>query len=231
MLCLANLVLLELVQQMETGKEVSLSNAVKETISLDLLKTIPIALIWALVWFILLILRAARSKKKEDKRPEPSASDAARALGGADSGPFSWFNLGLNMVEKLIRMAVFLSLPAIAWENKGPFSSLGRSFELIRKHPLQFMAAYTLTGFAALLMALPLLPVFALDDSGFAIPAIVWTLVLIYEAMAWTLGIYLEQMSVGLLYLWHLKWEKKGSKGELSDVPKPDLLDGIHELK
>jgi hypothetical protein len=48
--------------------------------------------------------------------------------------------------------------------------------------------------------------------------------------MVWTLSIYLEQMSVGLLYLWHLKWVKKGSKGKLSNTSKPDLLDEIYEL-
>jgi hypothetical protein len=58
-----------------------------------------------------------------------------------------------------------------------------------------------------------------------------WTAVIIYESIIWTIGIYLEQMSVGLLYLWHIKWVRYGSKGELSDVPKPDLLDNVYELK
>ena len=84
---------------------------------------------------------------------------------------------------------------------------------------------------AALIMALPLLPIFWLDDAGVAFSATFWTVVIIYECVIWTLGIYLEQMSVGLLYLWHIKWLKKGGKGELSDVAKPDLLDNVYELK
>ena len=111
------------------------------------------------------------------------------------------------------------------------FSAFKKSIEIIRKHPVEFLTAYTLTGFAAVLMALPLVPVFVLDDLGVEFSGAFWLGVLIYECVIWSLNIYLEQMSVGLLYLWHLKWEKKGSKGDLSSIPKPDLLDEIYELK
>lgn len=227
----ANVVMLELIQQIESGEDTSFLKAFWETISLDLLKLIPVAAIWAVLWVIILILKALTSRKKGGGRAEPSARDAARTLGGADSGPFSWLGLGLNMIEKVIRMGVFLALPAIAWENKGPFSAFSQSFRIIKAHPVQFLTTYTLTGFAALLMALPLLPVFLLDDMGVSFSSMFWTIVILYEAVVWTLGIYLEQMSVGLLYLWHLKWVRNGSSGELSSVPKPNLMDNVHELK
>ena len=38
--------------------------AIKEAVFLDLIKVIPVALIWAIVWFILLIIRVLTSKKK-----------------------------------------------------------------------------------------------------------------------------------------------------------------------
>lgn len=227
---LANIIMLEFMQQLESGERISLSKALKEAMVFDLPKVIPIAMIWALIWFIILTIKALTSKKKGG-RPDPSTRDAARTLGGAEGGPFSWLKLGLNMVEKLVRMVVFLTLPAIAWEDKGPFSSFGQAFRIIKKHPVQFITSYTLTSFIALIMALPLLAIFLLDDAGVPFPAIVWTLVIIYECIVWTLGIYLEQMSVGLLYLWHIKWVKNGSKGELSSITKPNLLDDIYELK
>jgi hypothetical protein len=80
-------------------------------------------------------------------------------------------------------------------------------------------------------MALPLCIVFGLDRKGITFSASFWTGVIIYEAIIWTLGIYFEQMSVGLLYLWHLRWAECGSRGELSSIPKPDLLDNVYELK
>src|SRR3989344_616862 len=230
-ICLANIVMLEFMQQIESGEKISLSKALKEALVFDILKVIPIAMIWAIIWVIILIIKALTSKKKSGGKAEPSARDAARTLGGAEGGPFSWLKLGLNMFEKLVRLVVFLTLPAIAWEHKGPFSSFGQAFKIIRKHPVQFITTYTLTGFAALIMALPLLSIFWLDYTGVTFSATFWTIVIIYECIIWTLGIYLEQMSVGLLYLWHIKWLKKGGKGELSDVAKPDLLDSAYELK
>jgi len=188
-------------------------------------------MIWALVWFLILILQALTSKSKKTEKSEPSVRDAALTLGGAKSGPFSWLRLGLRMFEKLVRMSVFLALPAIAWENKGSFSAFKHSIKIIKKHPIQFLTTYTLTGFTAALMALPLIPVFIMDDMGFSFSTTFWIIVIIYECIAWSLSIYLEQMSVALLYLWHLKWERKGSKGDLSTVSKPDLLDEFYELE
>ncbi len=230
-ICLANIMMLEFMQQIESGERISLPKALKETISLDFLKVIPVAAIWAVIWTIIILIRAATSKEKDKNRAEPSVRDAARVLGGADAGPFSWLKLGLSMFEKLVRMVVFLTLPAIAWENKGPFSSFGQAFKIIKKHPLQFITTYTLTGFAALIMALPVFVVLLLDKHGVAFSATFWAIVILYECIIWTLSVYLEQMSVALLYLWHLKWVKNGGEGDLSSVAKPDLFDNVYELK
>ena len=91
--------------------------------------------------------------KEDDKKAEPSLRDAARTLDGVERGPFSWLELGLDRLEKLVRMMVFLTLPAVAWENKDPFKAFGRSFEINKKHPVEFFTSYTLTGFSALIMA------------------------------------------------------------------------------
>jgi hypothetical protein len=75
------------------------------------------------------------------------------------------------------------------------------------------------------------LNIYILFDRSFAFPTIFWAGLIIYAGLVWTLGIYLEQMSLGLLYLWHLKWVEKGSEGRLSSVPEPDLLDQVYELE
>lgn len=228
----ANIVMLEVMQQIESGERTSFGKALREALFSDLLKVVPIALAWAIVWLIIILLRVLMSRRRRSSsRAEPSIRDAARTLGGANSGPFSWTGLGLNMVEKIVRLTVFLSLPAVAWENQGPLSALRRSFEIIMTHPVHFLTAYTLTGAASVLMALPLVVVFALDDAGIHFSADFWMIVILYECVVWTANVYLEQMSVGLLYLWHLKWVGSGSIGYLSSVPKPNLLDEFYELK
>ena len=227
---MSNIVMLELVQQMESGKNTSLLKALKEAFGYDILRVIPIALIWGIVWLIILILEVITSKARKGEKAEPSVKDAAMALSGMNT-PFSFWRLGLRMLEKLVRMVVFMALPAVAWENKGPFAAYKKSFQIIKKHPAQFLTSYSLTLAAAGVMALPLLPIYILNKLEIALPTCIWVAVIIYAGIIWTLEIYLEQMSVGILYLWHMKWEKKGSKGELSSVAKPDLFDSIYELK
>ncbi len=227
---MANIVMLELIQQIETGKKTSLSKALGEAFGYNLIKVIPIALIWGIAWLIIVILRALTSKARKGGKAEPSAKDAAMTLSGMNT-PFSFWRLGLNMLEKLVRMVVFMALPAVAWENKGPFAAYKKSFQIIKRHPTQFFTSYSLTFAAGIVMALPLLPIYILNELEVALPTNIWIGVIIYVGIIWTLEIYLEQMAVGMLYMWHLKWVKNGSKGELSSVNRPDLFDEIHELK
>ena len=228
-ICMSNIVMLELIQQIESGEKTSLPKAIKEAVGLDMIKVIPVALIWGIVWLIIFILKALTSKVRENKA-EPSVEDAAKTMGGMNT-PFSFFRLGLSMIEKLVRMIVFMALPAIAWENKGPFSAFKQSFQIVRRHPLQFLTSYSLTLFAGIVMALPLVPIYIMDKMDISISTGVWLGVLIYAGIVWTLEIYFEQMSVAMLYLWHLKWVQSGQVGELSSVSKPDLFDEINELK
>ena len=131
--------MLEFMQQIESGERISLFKALKEALVFDLLKVIPISAIWAIIWFLILLLKAMTSKRRGERRAEPSIRDAARTLGGASSGPTSLIGLGLNMFGKLVRMTVFLTLPAIAWENKGPFSSIAHAFRIIKQHLYSYL--------------------------------------------------------------------------------------------
>ncbi len=202
--CMSNIIMLELIQPMEDGQERTLTQSLYEAFSRDSLKVIPIALLWALVWFILIMIQVIISLLKgkgASENHEPSLRDAAITLGGLKGEPFSWVGLGFRMMEKLIRLVSFLALPGIAWKNFGPSESLREGLSVIRQKPLQFLTVYTLTSAASLVMALPLLPIAIAVELELPISDVVWTCVLIYEAVVWTFSIYLEQMTMGLLYL------------------------------
>jgi len=95
---------------------------------------------------------------------------------------------------------------------------------------MQFLTSYSLTFIAGMIMALPLVPIYMLDEMGVTLSSSVWIGVIIYVGVIWTLELYLEQMSVGILYLWHIMWVKQGAQGELTSVRKPDFFDEIHDL-
>jgi hypothetical protein len=221
-LVLSCLFLLELIQQLESGRKLSLSRAVFDVMKQSAIKALPIAFVWAILWFILLIF----TPKKRDDDTEASLSDAAETLSGANS-PFS---LSIELLKKLLRMFFFLTLPAIAWEGKGPASGFKQTFKIVKTHPLQFLSTYALTLAAATLIALPLIPYYIAAEAEIVLPTWTYIVVIIYSGIVWTAEIYLEQMSLALLYMWHLKWVDRGATGQLSDVPQPSLLDEVHEL-
>lgn len=228
----ANLIMLEIIQQIESGKQVNLQKAIKDALFRDVIKAVPLALLWSFLWTLIVFLKALTRRGHGSGGDEKfTPRNAARTLVGATSSPFSWFRLGLNMMSKLVRMTTFMALPAIAWEDRGPFSSFKKAFGVIKTHPYHMLSAYTLTLGASALMAIPAATIIMLDKyGGYVFSDAVWYGVMIYIIIVWTVETYLEQMSVGLLYLWHMKWQKAGSKGELASVKKPDLLDEIHEL-
>ena len=228
---MANIIMLTLLHQIEENRKTSFPEALYEAFVKDSLKVFPISLLWAVIWMILLILESLVSSADRDgkARKEPSLRNAAVVLSGADT-PFSLSKLGLSLLEKVVRMTVFLSLPAIAWENKGPLSSLRKSFEIIKKHPLTFFSAYGVTLGAFFIMVIPLAPITIAVRADIALPSVVWLCVIIYSGIIFILNIYLEQMVTGLLYLWHLKWKAEAGEGPICRVRKPELSRFIHEF-
>lgn len=227
---LACFMLLEFIEQIESGQKISYLKASYQLVTQNAIKVIPLTFVWTIIWFILIILRALTKKKgDDDDNPEPSLEDAGQTLSGLNNSPFSWWGLGLDLIEKLLRMIVFTCLPAIAWEGKGSIAAFKKGSTVVRKHPGQFFASYGLTGAAALLMALPLVPIGFLSKAEVELPGAVWIAVIIYSGIIWTIEMYLEQMTVAILYLWHLKAEEQGVH-DLNQVSKPHLLDNIPEL-
>ncbi len=236
---MACIVMLELIQQIEQGKKISLLRAIGEALFRDSIKVIPIAIVWGYLWLTIAILEGIVRNRNNIFSTAMSTADGSRLLhqgnpkysSGVD-GYFGYsYGLGFEFLKKLVRMLTFMALPAVAWENKGPFSAFIRSLKIYNRHRTQFLLSYTLTFTAFIVMAVPLIILFVLHLLGVALPAFIIPVVIIYIGFIWSLNIYLEQIGVGLLYLWHMKWEKNGKKGELYYVDRPDLFDEIHELK
>jgi len=237
-------VLLEMIEDLETGKPISLIKAFGHSFLLNFPRALFLILLWTVVWFLLAVLQAIFSKKKDENSEEFNAENAARAVAGMD-GKFSVSAAFFDALKKGVRMLVFLILPAIAWEGKGPFSSVKRGLGIFRTNLASFSKGFLLTELTSALIFLPVgllfLSLGLLRKVGIPaqLPTEAWTVVFIYIAFAWSFSIYLEQMFCAELYMWHLKWEsavkvakEKGRKGptSLSQVKKPCLLDEVNDL-
>lgn len=235
-LSFSNLLLLELIQQLESGKRFNLVSAFFEVVSKDLIKALPITFIWVIIWFILTAIEALLSKI-ENRSGEFSAENAAKTLAGYER--FSLSRAFFEALQKGVRMIVFLILPAIAWEDKSPVKATKKGLGVLKTHLAEFTTGFALTELAAIIVFLPPGILFVISDEfEVTFPDFVWYIAIIYCAFAWSFSLFLEQMFAAELYLWHLIWEKECSiaKAENRELPKlrevkrPSVLDDVSDL-
>jgi hypothetical protein len=226
-------VLLELIQQLEAGEKLSILKALGSALKRDGVKILPLVLMWAIIWFCLLVLEAFFSRRRRDSNTSFSLENSARTLGGssASSASMNFFE-GL---QKGVRMLMFLILPAIAWEDLNFFEAVQKGWNIFTSRFAEFATGYVLTTLATSVVFLPPAILFVIANRGDIIfPDWVWVLTIIYIAFAWSYSIYLEQMFVAELYLWQMKWEEKALEAQemgqeipiFKNIPPPTLLQG-----
>lgn len=229
--------LLELIQQLESGQKLSVTKAFGYSLTHNTLKILPVVFVWTVIWFVLLVIQALLTKSKKREKESFSAENAAKTLAGYQS--FSLSRAFFKALEKGVRMIVFLILPAIAWENLGFWGSVKKGIAVFKSNLAIFVAGFSLTGLVTAIIFLPpALLIYVSDETGVTLPNWAWAATIIYIAFAWSYSIYLEQMFAAELYLWNYKWEKAVIVAQqagqpipsINDVPHPSLLDNVQEL-
>lgn len=231
--------LFELIQHLEGGEKMSVMKAFWHTLTQNAIKIVPIVIVWTIIWFILLVIQAALSKKKGEKSEKESftAENAAKTLAGA--GKFSLSAAFFRALQKGVRMIIFLILPAIAWENLGFTKAVKKGLAVFRTHLTEFATGFVLTGLAEAIIFLPPALLFTISGKAeITLPDYVWYLTIVYIAFAWSYTIYLEQMFTAYLYLWHIKWEREANKARkenkatpsMREVSRPSVLDDVNDL-
>lgn len=238
MLTLSCSVLLELIQEKETGKSFNLFKSLGETLTKNIVHILIISFIWAVIWFILTILEIILSNKNSsDDSEKETAENVAKTLAGADNA--SLLSLTFDALKKGIRMIVFLIIPAFAWEDLGVGKSFKRGFSVLKKRVAEFISGYTLSYLAAFIVFLPPSIMFYMSGKlEIDFPEWSWVVCIIYIAFAWSYTIYLEQMFTAELYLWQLKWESEVRKAEkdgrtppkFNEVARPSIIDNKTDL-
>lgn len=227
---------LEMIRQIESGKP-SLARAIASVLGRDLWRVLPLALVWAILWLLLTLLEAALSNKNKSSDSDSlTAQHAAATLANFDH--FSFSEAFISALQKGIRMVMFLILPAIAWQRLGFVRGVKKGLAVLRAHLGLFATGYTLTYAATMVVFLPAAIILTLGTGRhgnpplIVFPGYVWIGVIIYMGIAWTLSIYLEQMFMAQMYLWHMAWEQAVAQATangqppppFTSVPQPELL-------
>lgn len=221
-------VVLRMIRQIEDGTP-SLSGAIGNAFGKDMLRVLPLALVWAVIWFILTLIEAILSKRRGNDNDGLTAQHAAETI--ANYREFSLSSAFIEALQKGVRMVVFLIMPAIVWENLSFADATRKGLAVLRAHLSDFGAGYALTYAAAAVVFLPPGIIFELGTGHHGnpplvhFPASVWVGVTIYIGLAWSFSIYLEQMFMAQLYLWHMNWEESVSQARANHQPPPAFDD------
>lgn len=180
-------------------------------------------------WFALTLIEAVLSKRRNNDNEALTAQHAAETI--ANYRDFSFSSAFIEALQKGVRMVVFLIMPAIVWENLSFYGATKKGLAVLRAHLSDFGAGYALTYAAAAIVFLPPAIIFELGTGHHGNPPMihfpdsVWVGTIIYMGLAWSFSIYLEQMFMAQLYLWHMKWEETVSQAKLRHQPPPEFDD------
>jgi hypothetical protein len=221
---------LEMIRHIEEG-EPSLTRAAADVLGRDFLRVALLSLVWAVIWFTLTIIEALLSKRRGNDDSNFNAENAAKTLAGY--GEFSLTGAFFEALQKGVRMVVFLVLPAIAWDNLGLIGAAKKGLAVLKAHLGDFARGYALTYAAAGVVFLPPAIMFKLGTGNHGHAPLVqfsaeaWVGLIIYIGLAWSFCMYLEQLFMAQLYLWHQKWEAAAEAARRRGEPVPNL----HEVE
>lgn len=231
-------ILLELIRQLESGEKQNVLKATQITFSKNFFTILPISICWTIVWFLITIVQALLSKfnKHTSQSSKFTAENAAKTL--ANYKQFSISSSFFRLIQKGVRMIVFLILPGEIWSNLGFKDSIRKGFAILSTHSQEFMTGYVLSELSMHLIMIPAGILFGMSKLS-ELPEYVWYILIVYLAFAWSLVLYLEQMVCAELYMWNLHWEKVVKESQatgkeipkLIDIPKPSILDDINDLQ
>ena len=74
--------------------------------------------------------------------------------------------------------------------------------------------------------------------AGIEFSDVTWLLLILYIGFAWSFSMFIEQLFVAELYLWHVMWEKecrlrrlkKQPMPDFAEIKRPSLLDDVNDM-
>jgi hypothetical protein len=219
LLTVACSILLELIQENETGKKFNLVSALRDTFTKNLFQMLVLSFLWAVVWFILTLIELMLSKRKNSIEDEKeTAENIAKSLVNDERNILSF---SFDALKKGIRMIVFLIMPAFAWENYGIGKSIKRGLAILKQRSVQFISAYTLSYLVAAIVFIPPSIMYKMSKENFIFPQSAWIVCIFYLAITWSYTMYVEQMMTAEIYLRHMKWENAVRAAKLNGKKLP----------
>ena len=202
-------ILVELIKHIETGGVPSFTRAAVSSVH-NMYRLGFVIFIWAVIDFLLLLIEVviqaifSRDNDESDAKREANLKNIASTLSGHGK-PLNWYQYGIYLIRKKLRMVVFLTIPVVSWDKLSGVGAIKKSFTVITTDFRRFFTGFLLTEAAAIVIFLIPAIVFEVEEKSsfveFSDP--VWTVLIIYCVIGASVYYYLEQMFCAEFYLWH----------------------------
>jgi hypothetical protein len=217
------LVVLERVRQIEMDEPRGLTDALRSALA-NTVRALPLVVVWSVLWLALngLGMLLAGDDEGDDR-------------GGGDR-LVGW---SVRAACDAMRMLLFCSLPALAWEVGGsPLGAVRRGMAVARSHNAEFGVGLLLSELAGWIALLPLVILFMVDGELVELPEVAWLGAAALSLLLWTFVMLVQQLYAAELYMWYLLWEDASARSVASGaaplapdaVTRPSLLDGVPAL-
>jgi hypothetical protein len=187
-------------------------------------RALPLVLVWSVLWLAVNALAILLGGDDDD---------GDRGVGDR---VVDW---SLRAACDAIRMLVFCSLPALAWEvGESPLGAVRRGMAVARRHKAEFGVGLLLSDLAGQIALLPITGVVVAYMGDVELPQVAWLGAAALSLLLWTFLMLVQQLYAAELYVWHLLWEDAAARsvaaGEAPVAPdavtRPSLLDGVPAL-
>lgn len=241
-------ILMEIIQQKETGKRINLGKAIADTFLKNGFKLILLSIIW-LILFLLLGIIQWIVKRKINQTVRRTGIRNISAKGITMNADTLQDMTGIHTESVLsalfkglargIRMMCFLIVPAFAWENLGFGKSLSRGTRILKARIHEFITGFALSSLIKYLIGLPIgVMIYFAYKKGYHFDSWQLIAVALYALFTWSFMIFLEQFFIAELYLWQLKYERAcviaGEQGvpmpSIESIERPSFLDDMPDL-
>ena len=221
---IAALFIVELLEQHETTGVMNPFTALGDLLTKDLWRALPIIILWSIIDFLISLLinmlAAARRDRKNSRRRHRK----------------SWLEHALEAFQIMFRMKMMLAFTIIGWDSKGPIASYDRASHIYKTNFSTGLTGVGLSKFVSFISMVPAILVLVIGQNIGAPQGTLYTIVLVYLIIAWSIGRLIEQLYVSELYLWHLHYETAKQRSTsnktltLIDVKRPSFSDNKQDL-
>lgn len=213
-------VVLELVEHLKKKEEQSIFRAMWHSLSLNLIRMLPLIFLWSVIRFIFAVLDCI--------------------FGADEDGKTNFIGRALDAILHMIKMSFMMMYPAIAWDNKGSWAAFKTGARYVKGEFGKFVSGKVTLDVFEFIVFLPLGVVVYLYTEGLVenITHTGWIAIICYTMVMQSVYELVEVLFIAELYTWARNFDdakkdaitnKKGHPS-IRGVKRPNIIGIVQKM-